>query len=67
MSKSRADPDVKGRPYLANILRGRQGVTASVEELFKRADLPVADFYKQLAWEVDAGLIKDKKSGLEAA
>jgi type I restriction enzyme S subunit len=66
MSKSRTDSDVKGKPYLAGILR-ENGSAASVEELFSRADLPIADFYKQLAWEVDAGHIKDRKSVLEAA
>jgi type I restriction enzyme, S subunit len=65
MIKSRHDDDVKGKPYLAEHLR-RVGKTIAAEELFKIAELPIADFYKQLAWEVNAGLIKDQKTMLEA-
>lgn len=65
MTKSRHDDDVKGKPYLAEYLR-RAGKKVAAEELFKIADLPIADFYKQLAWEVSAGLIKDQKTMLEA-
>jgi type I restriction enzyme S subunit len=66
MTKSRNDEDVKYKPYLADLLR-RTGGNAEVEELFKRADLPVSDFYKQLAWEIDNGHIRDDASKLEAA
>lgn len=66
MTKSRFDDDVKGKPYLAGLLREADSpVTA--EELFKRSELPVADFYKQLAWEVDAGHIRDDEERLVAA
>lgn len=64
MTKSRHDDDVMGRPYLAGHLR-RIGTPASAEALFKVAELPVADFYKQLAWEVDQGHVKDNQTTLE--
>ena len=66
MTKSRHDDDVKDKPYLADLLRESSG-SASVEDLFKRAELPLIDFYKQLAWEVDAGHIRDDDTRLEAA
>jgi type I restriction enzyme S subunit len=65
MTKSRYDDDVRYKPYLADLLRQTTG-SGSVEDLFKRADLTVADFYKQLKWEVDSGHILDKKERLEA-
>lgn len=61
MTKSRQDEDVKNKPYLAEIIR-QSGGSAKVEDLFKRADLPVTDFYKQLAWEVDQGHIRDQNN-----
>lgn len=64
MTKNRQDDDVKGKPYLSDHLR-RIGAPATAEALFKVAELPVPDFYKQLAWEVDQGLVKDRKDMLE--
>jgi type I restriction enzyme S subunit len=64
MTKSRQDDDVMGQPYLAGHLR-RIGTPASAEALFKVAELPVADFYKQLAWEVARGHVKDNAVTLE--
>lgn len=64
MTKSRHDNDVMGQPYLARQLR-RLGVPSSAEALFKVAELPVADFYKQLAWEVTQGHVKDRQTLLE--
>ena len=64
MTKSRQDEDVMGKPYLAQHLR-RIGTPASAETLFKASELPVADFYKQLAWEVAQGHVKDKQATLE--
>ena len=64
MTKSRQDDDVMGQPYLADHLR-RIGTPASAETLFKAAELPVADFYKQLAWEVTQGHVKDNQTTLE--
>ena len=64
MTKIRQDDDVKGKPYLSDHLR-RIGTPATAETLFKVSELPVADFYKQLSWEVDQGLVKDSKELLE--
>lgn len=64
MTKSRQDEDVKGKPYLAGHLR-RLGEPVSAQTLFKASELPVADFYKQLAWEVEEGLVKDNTTTLE--
>jgi len=61
MTKSRQDEDVENMPYLANLIR-EAGGSSKVEDLFKKADLPVTDFYKQLAWEVDQGHIRDQKN-----
>jgi type I restriction enzyme, S subunit len=66
MTKSRQDDDVHHKPYLAGLLREAGGIT-SVEDLFRRAELPVTDFYKQLAWEVENGHIRDDDTRLEAA
>ena len=64
MTKSRQDDDVMGYPYLADHLR-RLGTPATAEALFRVAELPVADFYKQLAWEVTQGHVKDNQTSLE--
>ncbi len=64
MTKSRQDDDVMGQPYLARHLQ-RIGTPTSAEGLFKVAELPVADFYKQLAWEVAQGHVKDNQTTLE--
>jgi type I restriction enzyme S subunit len=66
MPKSRADTDVKGQPYLADRLR-QTGSAATAEELYRAADLPIADFYKQLSEEVAKGWVKDASGKLEAA
>ena len=66
MTKNRQDDDVRDKPYLANLLR-QMGGSASVEDLFKQAKLPLVDFYKQLAWEVEVGHIRDDDTRLEAA
>ena len=65
MTKSRQDDDVMGKPYLAGKLKALR--SGSVQELFKAADLPVADFYKQLAWEISAKHIIDDPEELKAA
>lgn len=64
MTKSRQDEDVKGQPYLAGHLR-RLGVPMTAQSLFKEAELPVADFYKQLAWEIAEGHVRDNQTTLE--
>lgn len=35
--------------------------------LFKKSELEIADFYKQLAWEIEAGLIVEEDGRLRAA
>ncbi|PSJ55944.1 restriction endonuclease subunit S [Pseudaminobacter soli (ex Li et al. 2025)] len=65
MSKSRRDDDVWKKPYLANLLKAKK--IGDPQALFKFADLPVADFYKQLAWEIDNGHIVDDTKRLKAA
>lgn len=64
MTKSRQDDDVMGKPYLSNLLKG--GHSTSAQDLFNAADLPVADFYKQLAWEIANKHIRDDDKTLEA-
>lgn len=64
MTKSRQDDDVKGKPYLAGHLR-RLGEPVAAQVLFKASELPVADFYKQLAWEVAQDFVKDNTTTLE--
>jgi len=65
MPKSRKDDDVMGKPYLAAKLK--RIPSRSVQDLFRAADLDVADFYKQLAWEIDRGHIVDDAEQLRAA
>ena len=65
MTKSRQDDDVKDKPYLAGLLKS--GRLSDAQSLFRAADLPVADFYKQLAWEIDNGHILDNAEELKAA
>jgi type I restriction enzyme S subunit len=64
MTKSRQDDDVREQPYLAAHLR-KLGGTARVESLFDASELPVADFYKQLAWEVSKNMVRDAGEKLE--
>lgn len=64
VTKSRQDEDVKGKPYLAEHLR-RLGSPTTAEVLFRASELPIADFYKQLAWEVAQGHIADGGTTLE--
>jgi type I restriction enzyme S subunit len=66
MTKSRYDHDVRNKPYLADLLRQMTGIV-KVEDLFRHADLPLTEFYKQLKWEVDRGHIRDDNERLEAA
>jgi type I restriction enzyme S subunit len=66
MLKSRADADVKGKAYLADRLR-RIGPAASADNLYREADLPIADFYKQLSDEMAQGWIRDAGGKLETA
>ncbi|MEK6638186.1 MAG: restriction endonuclease subunit S [Pseudomonadota bacterium] len=65
MTKSRQDEDVKDKPYLAGLLKS--GSRRDVQTLFRTANLPVADFYKQLASEIGKGYILDDPNELKAA
>jgi type I restriction enzyme S subunit len=65
MTKSRFDDDVKGQPYLANLLRASSKPT-NATELFKQSELSIVDFYKQLSWEVEKGFIWHDDKTLEA-
>lgn len=65
MTKSRQDDEVKDKPYLAGLLKS--GRFSDAQSLFRAADLPVSDFYKQLAWEIDKGHILDNAEELKAA
>ncbi len=65
MTKSRFDEDVKGKAYLAGLLRNAQA-PMNAEALFKLSELPLVDFYKQLAWEVQKGHIRGDRTKLEA-
>jgi len=65
MQKSRRDDDVWQLPYLAGKLKELR--STDVQSLFRAADLPVADFYKQLAWEIDNKHILDGVTELKAA
>ncbi|KKZ84832.1 restriction endonuclease subunit S [Rhizobium phaseoli] len=65
VSKNRQDDDVFGKPYLASLIKKGRG--KSTQELFKAANLPVPDFYKQLAWEIEQKYIRDHGEKLEAA
>lgn len=66
MPKSRLDDDVKHQPFLASILKA-SGTALSADSLFRSADLPITDFYKQLAWEIENGLVAERDETLEAA
>lgn len=66
MTKSRFDDDVKGKAYLAGLLSNAPE-PLNAEALFKLSELPLVDFYKQLAWEVQKGHIRDDRTKLEAA
>ena len=65
MMKSRQDDDVKGKPYLAGKLKS--GRFSDAQSLFRAANLPVDEFYKQLAWEIAQGYILDSADELRAA
>jgi len=66
MPKSRANTDVKGKPYLLRKVRELGGKT-SVEGLYGAADLPLVDFYKQLSEEYDQGWVRKAGDMVEAA
>lgn len=42
---------------------GPRAPEAVAQALFKRSDLEIADFYKQLAWEIEAGHILEESDG----
>lgn len=66
MTKSRHDPDVWQKPYLAELLKKTMN-TASVEELFSTADLELVDFYHQLSSEYESGWLVEADGLVKAA
>ena len=65
MNKSRFDEDVKGKPYLANIMKLNGYTSLPAQRVFAVSNLSVADFYKQLSEEIVNGFIFDRKDKLE--
>ena len=65
MSKSRFDEDVKGKPYLANIMKMNSYTSTTAQRVFAASELSVADFYKQLSEEITNGFIVDREEKLE--
>ena len=65
MNKSRFDEDVKGKPYLAGIMKMNSYASTTAQRVFAVSDLSVADFYKQLSEEVSNGFIVDQEDKLE--
>ena len=65
-NKSRQDKDVKDQPYLADHLR-RLALPVDAKTLYDASELPVADFYKQLAWEIAQGHVNAAHALLEPA
>ncbi|MFA6115615.1 MAG: restriction endonuclease subunit S [Sphingomonas sp.] len=66
MSKNRLDPSVKGRSYLASLVREMGGVV-SANELYDKSELSLVDFYMQLSFEHDRGWLSDENSLVKAA
>jgi type I restriction enzyme S subunit len=64
MSKNRTDEDVMGKAYLAGCIASLGG-KAKIESLYQESNLALPDFYKQLAWEVSQGLVKDLETFFE--
>ncbi len=52
-------------PYLSDLLKASH--VCDVQGLFKIANMPVTNFYKQLSWEIDQGYIVDSPHELKAA
>ena len=42
---------------------GPRAPEAVAQTLYKKSDLEIADFYKQLAWEIEAGHILEESDG----
>ena len=66
MTKSRFDDDVRGKPYLTNLLKSSMK-KVTVENLFMKANLSRVDFFKQLDFELKQKLIVEHDGELEAA
>ncbi|QKK32325.1 restriction endonuclease subunit S [Rhizobium indicum] len=64
VAKSRLDEDVFEKPYLASLIK--RDHISDVQALFTTSELPVADFYKQLAWEISTKHISDSADRLKA-
>lgn len=55
--KSRFDDDVHNKPYLAALIGRDVGKMLAAPQLFEASNLAIADFYKQLMWEIERGHI----------
>ncbi len=65
MTKSRFDDDVRGKPYLANLLK-RSTKKITLDDLFKKAKLSRVDFTKQLDFEIKQKMIVERDGQFEA-
>lgn len=65
--KSLLDPDVRHKPYLADLLNSGDEESLSAKALFALTDLSVADFYKQLMWELEHRHIVENSDEFRAA
>ncbi len=63
--KSRIDPEVQNKPYLASLLGDQTKGTLPAKALFEISALSIVDFYKQLTWEIDSGHLKESKDGFQ--
>jgi type I restriction enzyme S subunit len=66
MRKSSKDADVKGQPYLTNLVR-KMGGRMRPNELYVASSLDMVDFYQQLSIEYDNGWLKDDNAMVKAA
>ena len=65
--KSLMDPDVRDKPYLANLLKSGDEEGLSAKALFALTELSIADFYKQLMWELEHRHLVESGDEFQAA
>lgn len=66
MRKSRKDADVKGQPYLTQLVR-EMGGKVRPNELYTASNLDMVDFYQQLSIEHDCGWLENDNMMVKAA